>query len=318
MLTIQPEEQPLIERLAGQEIVMDSLCFFTREWRPEQGFVIPLLSEQTTFDLWLPAQYLNAWCEEQLGTTEMDRIDPLLLSGIIEWGLSPFLSAIKLRVIYHRPLPCSIISQLSLTVAWKTENYDFRGVLFKWPEKYLAELTEKINPPVREAGKVPPLRLALYAGWGELTLSELYQVRPGFGIRIQLIGDIRAGEFAALLPGGVALKIQLNETNTMKINEIVQDIETLLVKDRNMAECDENTRVNIDELSQTLLVEAGQVTLTLEELRSLGEGDVVKISSQFQPFVTLRLNGRAIGQGELIACQGSFLLRITRWYLNQL
>ncbi|EEB0004262.1 FliM/FliN family flagellar motor switch protein, partial [Salmonella enterica subsp. enterica serovar Schwarzengrund] len=35
----------------------------------------------------------------------------------------------------------------------------------------------------------------------------------------------------------------------------------------------------------------------------------------FAPEVTIRVNDRIIGQGELIACGNEFMVRITRWYL---
>ncbi|EBM8869778.1 FliM/FliN family flagellar motor switch protein, partial [Salmonella enterica subsp. enterica serovar Kentucky] len=37
----------------------------------------------------------------------------------------------------------------------------------------------------------------------------------------------------------------------------------------------------------------------------------------FAPEVTIRVNDRIIGQGELIACGNEFMVRITRWYLSK-
>ncbi|EFS7613174.1 YscQ/HrcQ family type III secretion apparatus protein, partial [Salmonella enterica] len=49
----------------------------------------------------------------------------------------------------------------------------------------------------------------------------------------------------------------------------------------------------------------------------LKTGDVLPVGGCFAPEVTIRINDRVIGQGELIACGNEFMVRITRWYLSK-
>ncbi|SUH09413.1 type III secretion system protein SsaQ [Salmonella enterica subsp. enterica] len=68
----------------------------------------------------------------------------------------------------------------------------------------------------------------VYSGWCQLTLIELESIEIGMGVRIHCFGDIRLGFFAIQLPGGIYARVLLTEDNTMKFDELVQDIETLL------------------------------------------------------------------------------------------
>lgn len=103
----------------------------------------------------------------------------------------------------------------------------------------------------------------------------------------------------------------------MQINELVQDIESLLEEGQPQCLPDDHTPISLDALPQTLLVEVGQVEMTLGTLRMLNVGDILPAEVGFSSTVTLRLNGRAVGQGELVGCGDAFLVRVCRWYPHE-
>ncbi|ECH6000102.1 SPI-2 type III secretion system apparatus protein SsaQ, partial [Salmonella enterica subsp. enterica serovar Kentucky] len=137
------------------------------------------------------------------------------------------------------------------------------------------------------------------------------------GVRIHCFGDIRLGFFAIQLPGGIYARVLLTEDNTMKFDELVQDIETLLASGSPMSKSDGTSSVELEQIPQQVLFEVGRASLEIGQLRQLKTGDVLPVGGCFAPEVTIRVNDRIIGQGELIACGNEFMVRITRWYLSK-
>uniref|UniRef100_UPI00398C44CC FliM/FliN family flagellar motor switch protein n=1 Tax=Salmonella enterica TaxID=28901 RepID=UPI00398C44CC len=73
--------------------------------------------------------------------------------------------------------------------------------------------------------------------------------------------------------------------------------------------------VELDQMPQHVLFEVGRASLESGQLRQLKTGDVLPVGGCCAPEVTIRVNDRIIGQGELIACGNEFMVRITRWDL---
>lgn len=318
MLNIQNEERQLADLLSAQAVTLGELQLSMCEWPAQEGIAFAVNSQGTDCVIWLPANLWQTWCKGLLGTAETSEVDPLLLAGIAEWGLSPLLRASEtILTPMSPPLPCSNLpDQIALTISWRTEQSDFRAMLFGWPPSYLKGIAGQITPAIRQIHPTPPIIFPLYLGWCQLSLAELVAVEPGVGIRITCFGDAKAGIFAIQLPGGISALVSLTAENTMKFNELVQDIESLLAQEREVQALEVDQGVNLDCLPQTLLVEVGQAQVELGQLRQLKEGDILPVGGSFSACVTLRMNGRAVGRGELICCGDLFLVRIARWYLK--
>ncbi len=56
----------------------------------------------------------------------------------------------------------------------------------------------------------------------------------------------------------------------------------------------------------------GTTTMTIGDLRDLAQNDVVSLAASLADPVELRVKGRAIGVGEIVAVDGQFGVRITR------
>lgn len=320
MFILQSEERQLTDCLSVEPVTLGELQLAMCEWPRQEGVAIAVNSQGVACTVWLPANLWQAWCKGLLGTDGSSAIDPLLLRGIAEWGLSPLLRATKAQLSVNEvPLACcSLAGQLALTVYWKIEQYDFRAMLFGWPPTFLKSIVGQITPPVRPINPVPPISFPLYIGWGRLSLAELNTLRPGVGVGFTCFGDAKTGDFVIQLPGGISARVSLDvENNTMTFNERVQDMESLLDEEHDVQTLQEAAPVDVERLPLVLLIEVGQVSIELGKLRQLKAGDVLAVRGSFASAVTLRLNGRALGQGELVSCDGQFLVRIGRWYLAE-
>lgn len=68
----------------------------------------------------------------------------------------------------------------------------------------------------------------------------------------------------------------------------------------------------LDHVSIEIEAVLGTATMTIGELRALVENDVVSLAASLADPVELRVNGRIIGVGEIVAVEDSFGVRITR------
>ncbi|WP_342322905.1 YscQ/HrcQ family type III secretion apparatus protein [Kosakonia sp. BYX6] len=320
MLSVAYEEHPWVDSFPAHGVVIDELTLAMRECPAQEGVLFSLSCKETPCAIWLPVPLWQQWCEVVIGTSDISAIDPLLLHGIAEWALSPLLRAgdATLRQDEH-PLRCSNAPQhIALNASWRVDQHDFHALLFGWPPSFFATLAEKVQLAARQTHPCLPVIFPLYIGWTQLTLAEIAAMNTDMGVRMRCFGNARAGIFAMGLPGGFNARVWLTAEKTMKFDELVDDIETLLATEAGIAKEEAAQPVELDRIPQKVVFEVGQASVELGRLRQLQTGDILPASGHFTPEVTLRLiDGRAIGRGELVACGSEFLVRITRWYLTQ-
>lgn len=315
-----PNEGEVAKYLPVEGVTLGVLHVAVQEWQSAQpGVVFAVTLGETACDIWLPESDWQMWCEETIGSSDSNAIDPLLLAGVAEWGLSPLLTASNAVMAYPKSYPrsCSTLpDQLALTFSWQIELHRFSALLFGWPMTYFQSIADRVMPVVRPRHLLPSAAFACYGGGCSLSLCELRGLNIGDGVRIQTFGNLRAGELIVLLSAGVAARVNFGLESNMQISELVQDVESLLIEERDEVDNLQSLSVNIDDLPQMLLVEVGQVDISLGALRALSVGDILPADARFGTEVRLRLNGRVVGAGELVGCGDSFLVRISRWYLS--
>ncbi|NIJ36956.1 flagellar motor switch protein FliN/FliY [Sphingopyxis panaciterrae] len=81
-----------------------------------------------------------------------------------------------------------------------------------------------------------------------------------------------------------------------------------------MAESDrkQDASLALDHVSVEIEAVLGATSMTIGELRALAKDEVVQLAASLADPVELRVNGRAIGVGEIVAVGESFGVRITR------
>jgi len=312
-------EYELASCLPAEGITLHEVNIALTKWECAQsGRVFAVTLGETECDVWLPESVWQTWCEAVIGCSDANLIDPLLLAGIAEWGLSPLLSASDVRMTRSNGYPrsCSCLPQLALTFSWQIDHHHFSALLLGWPAIYFQSIAKQEIPAVRPIHLLPPLAFPCYAGWCSLLLSELRGLNVGDGVRMQTFGNIRAGEFILSLSSDLVARVNFGLENNMQINELVQNVESLLIEEQDELDGQQPQPMSIDELPQRLLVEVGVVDVSLGDLRVLSVGDLLPADVRFGTEVRLKLSGRIIGTGELVGCGDSFLVRINRWYLK--
>ncbi|EED4849018.1 YscQ/HrcQ family type III secretion apparatus protein [Salmonella enterica subsp. arizonae] len=319
MLTIANEERPWMDILPTEGATIGELTLRMQEYPVQEGILFTINYNNELGRVWIAEQCWLRWCEGLIGTANRSAIDPELLYGIAEWGLAPLLQASDATLCQKEPPTfCSNVPhQLTLNIKWIVEEQEFHSIIFKWPTAFLQNIVGELSAERQQIYPAPPIVVPVYLGWCHLTLTELESIEIGMGIRIHCFGDVRIGCFVIQLPGRIYARVLLTEDNMMKFDELVQDIETLLAQEGPILKSDVASSVELERLPQSVLFEIGRASVEIGQLRQLKAGDVLPVGGCFAPEVTIRLNGRVIGQGELIACGNEFMVRITRWYLSK-
>lgn len=319
MLRIANEERPWMDILPTEGATIGALTLSMQQYPVQEGTLFTINYNNELGRVWIAEQCWQRWCEELIGTANRSAIDPELLYGIAEWGLAPLLQASDATLCQNEPpTSCSNVPhQLTLHIKWIVEEHEFHGIIFKWPTAFLRNIVGEFSADRQQIYPAPPIVVAIYLGWCQLTLTELESIEIGMGIRIHCFGDIRLGFFVIQLPGGIYARVLLTADNMMKFDELVQDIETLLAQGSPLLKSDGESSIELEQIPQSVLFEIGRASVEIGQLRKLKTGDVLPVGGCFAPEVTIRVNGRVIGQGELIACGNEFMVRITRWYLSQ-
>jgi len=74
--------------------------------------------------------------------------------------------------------------------------------------------------------------------------------------------------------------------------------------------------VRVDDLPVQLLFDVGQIDVSVAQLRTLREGYTFELPGAVTPLVTIRANGREVGQGELVEVGDKLGVRIVAWAVS--
>ena len=143
-----------------------------------------------------------------------------------------------------------------------------------------------------EPDPLPALRqtLAVLAGQQWLSLGELRSLRPGDVLMLEhdagLLLDLDGRLQARCQYQGEALRLQ----DELKA--------PLLHMENTMTDVD--AAAALDDLPLKLVCQVGSLELSLAQLRELGAGSLLQLSTQGVDSVDLMVNGRRVGQGQLV------------------
>lgn len=154
-----------------------------------------------------------------------------------------------------------------------------------------------------------PIRMRLLAGWVDLSAAAL----RGIGMRDVMVLDecLLSGDSRLMVLLGPRLGIQCRlEGPTLQILEGVQEI---------MADLDDSAAAGsglIDDVPVRVTFDLGEREIPLGDLRSLQPGYLFNLGRDPRNTVSIRANGRLIGEGELVDIEGRVGVSILRFTLE--
>jgi type III secretion protein Q len=154
-----------------------------------------------------------------------------------------------------------------------------------------------------------PFRLGI--GQTRLELAEYRKLRPGGVVFIAEPWSSQPGELILQAPEwagrGWGLRVLLSATQ-LNIIERVHLMNAPVQDESSAGDLSES----LAQLPVRLSFDLGEKIMTLTELQALDAGSAINLDRPLQDFVTIRVNGQAVGEGQLVDMDGRLGVMVSR------
>ena len=164
---------------------------------------------------------------------------------------------------------------------------------------FLANAMRSVEPSPMDMDYLAQLTLPVYfnVGCTNLSLEALEEVRKHDVILLDECWIGTEDDIAVRIGNGTGIRGKLNGTSIT----LTQGLEAIM-NDEEQEEMEDETLLN--DIGIRVSFDLGERSLTLSELRMLGPGYVFELGRDLRRAVTIRANGKAIGEGELVDIEG--------------
>jgi type III secretion protein Q len=272
------------------------------------GVLLSLLVDSLPATAWVDG---NAWCDwvaPRLCVQAFEQIPPELVPVLGHWALMPLHDHVKaagcgaIRFVAAHPGSCPYAMAPVLSMMRDDAELSLR--LLDWPARSLASLA-RIMEDRRVPVNVPPIPVALAAGWSRLTRAQLAALRPGDGIVLDRDARVDLGQ-AWLVAGNSCARLRFEAGNwhiecAFHEEEVMPELgDTLL----------EGASLSDDRIVLTVVAEVGRMSLSLDTLRGLYSGQVLDVPHADHGRVALTVSGQAVATGSLLRVGDRLVVRI--------
>jgi type III secretion protein Q len=241
-----------------------------------------------------------------------------LIVGVLEAWIHDAVEALKphnipLQLENWCPEETRHVADFGWEISWDGRERFLTGSLAAGPEVlgFLAGLALRAAPRARAGSREGSVPFACHVAvatallpWAELKTLEVGDVVLVAATRT----DLAAGH-CELWAAGRRIAAARREGAALKILTMNASLET-------KANTAAAGALRVDELPVQLLFDVGTLDVTIQQLRTVGEGYTFELPGAVERLVTIRANGREIGQGELVDVGGKVGVRIVNWLMS--
>lgn len=162
-----------------------------------------------------------------------------------------------------------------------------------------------------------PVALRLCIGQTRLEWSELRKLRPKGLVFIAEPWSSQAGELILQAPELAGRSWGLRAVMSGAQLNIIERVHLMNAPVQDDPSTGERSE-SLDQLPVRLSFDLGERILTLAELQALDAGSAINLDRPLQDFVTIRVNGLAVGEGQLVDMDGRLGVMVSRWSMSGL
>lgn len=210
---------------------------------------------------------------EQLTGQSLQIVDPCDVAD------SPCVLSLTLQVQIARHSPWAVPLQMSVDAA-----------------RLIAELLDQHAAPATQPLAAMYLPLTVESGEAWLSVAELRSLRPG---DVLMLEDWPDTQVRLVLGARLQARAE-RDGDTLKLLEKPTAVNFLKEPPMSETAVGSHLDTTLDDLPLKLVCQVGSVDLSLAQLRELGEGSLVRLAPQLHAGVDLMVNGRRVGQGQLV------------------
>ncbi|NWC08431.1 type III secretion system cytoplasmic ring protein SctQ [Pseudomonas agarici] len=309
---LHQRRQPWVGEWAGQAL--------TVEWASPGGALpgskeVLLTLEHEPLRLLVPAQVFDGLLGDLSVDSPATGLDPLAMTLLTEMALLALIEPIETRL--RKPVQVTVRSRLprppnfvvSLTVSIRLGDAPAFAVVVEMTPisaHWVASLLEENL--AKRADPLPQLCLSgrIEAGHAPLRLSDLRSLQPG---DVVMLDYLPADQLRLTLAERLQARGRSDGSRFCLIEApqpIPPDMENAMSDLDSSASLDSQ----LDDLPLKLVCQAGSVEVSLAQLRELGAGSLLLLTPPVLDGVDLLVNGRKLGQGQLVRIGDGLGVRI--------
>lgn len=279
----------------------DGCCVLHLAPRGGEGLLWPVTIGDEQQWVWCTESNWCEWVAPMLSVSTLSDVPAELMTLLVEWGAPPIASFID-EVKWASPVHGCTAKRWDPVLTVRQNECELTCRLIDWPVALIDKLAREWAPVAERSADELIVTASLHIGWSEGRLSQLSQWRVGDGIRIKHAAALDERQLWLSLPGKRIL-IEQQETGEYIVQQLVNENGLPL-------EDNDDGIVAVDDLSFTLGVEIGRITVPLAVLTALKPGDCLTGLTQFNDSVRLLLQGQCIGKGNLLQMGDQWVVRI--------
>jgi type III secretion system YscQ/HrcQ family protein len=274
--------------------------------RGGEGILWPLAVDGTQQWLWCDEQQWCAWASPVISAEGLLDLSTDMLSvasELVGYEITAFSGK---NVIWQTPVKgCAAVMTGPVFHFSKDERW-LECRLLEWSAETLQQLTCDWLPETIDGDEQSTLRCSasLQIGTLSATLAQITQWRAGDGVLISHPAQLSRSQLWFSV-GDRRLLMGLQPSGEF-IMEQSQSIE----ENDNSSRSDEEL-AHINDIRFTVSVEIGQISLSLPELLNLQPGDCISGEMNIEHEVSLIMQGRKIGRGNLLNIDKQWVVRIS-------
>jgi type III secretion system YscQ/HrcQ family protein len=268
-----------------------------------------------SFDLGLPALPEPSSLGAAFAGIEIAALPEELLLGVLEAWLEEPLAALQrqslaLHLEAWQTAESPPAASCDWEIAWDGRERFLAGTLHADTEtlSFLAGLVHRAAPSPASSADAIPFPVSIAIARLSLPLATVQTLAAGDVLLLPITANEHAQGHCELWTGERRLGRALRQQHTVKILTMNSSSET-------KPAIDAATPLRVDELPVQVVFDVGQLDLSVGQLRTLGEGYTFELPAVPERLVTIRANGREIGQGELVEIGEKVGVRIVNWSL---
>lgn len=272
------------------------------------GLLLSLQIDGRPARAWSDAQAWCDWLAPRLAVQQVQQIPPDLVGLLGQWALlalEPHTARAGLaspRFIAVEPGSCARAIAPTLTLRRADATLDLR--LLDWPEHWIAALAQTMEDR-RPRLSIPPIAVALAAGWTRLSRAQLTQLAAGDGVVLDHAVAVEHGH-AWLIAERPLAHLRFDRgawcvEHAYHENPMMQETADATLRGDPMAD---------DNIVLTAVAEIGRLSMSLDTLRGLEAGQVLELTHATHGRVTLTVSGQAVAHGTLLRVGDKLVMRI--------
>ncbi|WP_415756026.1 type III secretion system cytoplasmic ring protein SctQ [Pseudomonas sp. LT1P18] len=256
-----------------------------------------------TVRLWVPSSALEQW--QSILAIPHPALDPLATALLWELTLLELIE--PLEQLLGQPIRVSdstesgaplVALRLGLEVCLgRTPVQSLQLDMSPASARVVADLLQHhCVPELNDPGQLR-FHLAVETGQAWLSLSDLRSLKPGDVVMLDTLPDAAV---RVVLSGQLQARAKRDSTAGLRLLEPLNAVNLTMENVMTQPEAAPGVDATLDDLPLKLLCQVGSVELSLQQLRQLGVGSVLQLSSPMQDGVDLMINGRRVGRGQLV------------------